>query len=200
MVDAIVPAAGLGSRFGGIKPLMRCDGETAVARVVDALRAAGVDRVLVVVGHHATEVADAAQRAGAEVVANPDYECGLASSLVAGLRAAKDARDGILVLHADMPHVREETIRAVLDAGRRGASIARPVVDGRPGFPVFFADDHREALIGELHGDTGAREYIARHQEALVSIDVDDAGSVADVDVQETGSEGSTRGKIVRTA
>ena len=48
MIAALVPAAGSSKRMGQPKLLLEFDGHTLIGRVVGALRAGGVERVVVV--------------------------------------------------------------------------------------------------------------------------------------------------------
>lgn len=185
MIDAIVLAAGLGTRMGRVKPLVSIVGETALAIVIKRLRAAGIDRPIVVLGHRAETIRASVDLSACELVTNPDPERGLASSLLLGIRAVSPDAMGVVVLHADMPAVSAETTRAVLDAADAGAQIAAPTYRGRRGFPVYLS----RACFGELEetlaGDSGARDYIERHRGSAILIEVEDAGCVLDFDTLE---------------
>lgn len=185
MIDAIVLAAGLGTRMGCVKPMVRIAGEAALAIVIRRLRASGIDRPIIVLGRQAEAVRTAVDLSGCKLVRNSNPERGLASSLLLGIQAvAPDAR-GVVVLHADMPAVSVETIRLVLDAAAAEAQIAAPQYHGRRGFPVYLS----RACFGELEetltGDSGARDYIERHRGSVRLIDVEDAGCVLDFDTPE---------------
>jgi molybdenum cofactor cytidylyltransferase len=105
----------------------------------------------------------------------------MGASLAAGI-AATDGADGYVVALADMPWVAPATIRAVVEALRGGASIAAPRCRGKRGHPVGFGAAHRDELAA-LAGDVGARAIVDAHGDALRLVDVDDAGTLADVDV-----------------
>src|SRR5437879_4363300 len=59
-VHAVIPAAGQSTRMGRPKLALPLGGRSVLERVVDALRGAGVD-VLVVLGPHVADLAAAAQ-------------------------------------------------------------------------------------------------------------------------------------------
>jgi molybdenum cofactor cytidylyltransferase len=185
MIDAIVLAAGQGARMGQVKPLVRIAGEAALAIVIRRLRAAGIDRPIVVLGRQVETVRATVDLSECRLVRNPDPERGLASSLLLGIRAvASDAR-GAVVLHADMPAVSVETIRLVLDAATPDAQIAAPRYRGRRGFPVYLSRACFRELEETLAGDSGARDYIERHRGRTRLIEVGDAGCVLDFDTPE---------------
>ncbi len=117
---------------------------------------------------------------GAEVVENPDWEEGIASSLRAVLIALEPRNevDAVCVGLADQPLVGAGAYRrvAVTDG-----ELVVPTYDGEPGNPVKLARSlWSEAL--ELRGDVGAR---ALARDRAVRIDCTGTGSAADVDTLE---------------
>ncbi len=159
---AVVLAAGEGRRFGGTKQLARLGGRPLVAHVVAAARDGGADEVVLVVGHEARRVAQAAsEEHPIHVVTTPQVAAGQAASLLAGIAAATDLDAGVVVvLLADQPEVGADTVRAVTAAVRAGAPVARVRYDDGSGHPVAFA---RRVLprLADLRGDRGARELLA---------------------------------------
>src|SRR3954447_25983620 len=84
VVAAVVLAAGGGRRYGMPKALVEYDGSLLVERAVMTARAV-CDPVLVVLGAQAVDVWRRADLDGATVLANKDWESGMASSLRVGL-------------------------------------------------------------------------------------------------------------------
>ena len=83
-VAAVVLAAGGGRRYGMPKALVEYEGSLLVERAVRTARAV-CDPVLVVLGAQAVDVWRQADLDGATVLANEDWETGMASSLRTGL-------------------------------------------------------------------------------------------------------------------
>src|SRR3954447_18005896 len=86
-VEAVILAAGEGSRLGrSSKPLTEVAGLTLLERTVASVRAAGITRVVIVVGHAKEAVAEFVSRRGLEVelVTNDRFSIGNGSSAVAG--------------------------------------------------------------------------------------------------------------------
>lgn len=102
---------------------------------------------------------------------------GMGYSIAAGVRSAVDA-PGWLILPADMPLVRGETLRRV-GAALRHHPVAYPQLQGRRGHPVGFSAELCSELI-QLEGDEGARRIVARYPSEAV--EVDDAGIFQDFD------------------
>ncbi len=85
---AIVLAAGKSSRFGATKPLAQLQGRPLIRHAIDTARAAGIGRIVVVLGHDADNVAAAVgDDADLRIAMNPEYAVGQASSVRVGLEA-----------------------------------------------------------------------------------------------------------------
>jgi CTP:molybdopterin cytidylyltransferase MocA len=178
----IVLAAGRGSRFGGEapKPLARLGKRSLLGHAVAAASASGLRPVLVVVGYRGEEVAAAAGTL-AEIVQNPDWEEGMATSLRAGLAAVlpDPTISAVAVALADQPRVGAEAYRRLVAAHRQGAELAVATYDGARGHPVLIGRSlWAEAM--KLAGDEGARSLLADHP--VESVACDDTGAAVDVD------------------
>jgi len=185
MIEAIVLAAGLSSRMGEPKPLVPIDGQPSLSHVLSALKQAGVETPIVVLGAAAEEIRAAVDLSDCRVRVNPAPEEGLSSSLRLGLEAVEADAAGALIAMSDMPALRPETIRSVIALADNGAQIAAPVFEGRRGFPVFLARALFSELAATLAGDVGARAFLKRHPQLLMTVEVDDPGSVQDFDRAE---------------
>jgi nicotine blue oxidoreductase len=162
---AIVLAAGAGVRMGGrVKQLLPLDGRPLVQHPIDAAVAAGLEDVVVVLGHAAEEIAAAlVLPPGGAVVVNPQYAAGQSTSLHAGVDAVPSSARAALVLLGDQPEVGAEAIRAVVEAhARSGAPVVRAAYGGRPSHPVLLGHAVWPGVQG-LRGDQGARALIAAH-------------------------------------
>ncbi len=179
-VVAVVLAAGAAERFGATKQLVEVGGRPLVAHAVATAHAGGADHVVVVVGHDADVVGRAAGRGGpVEVVVNPAYRDGQATSLAAGIDAAqRRSGDVAVILLADQPGIDADAVRAVIAAVDAGATAARLRYQDGPGHPVAFARAVWPRL-SEIRGDQGARDLFAE----LHTVEVAWSGPVpADVD------------------
>jgi molybdenum cofactor cytidylyltransferase len=182
-VDAIILAAGSGSRFGGGKLMAPFRGGVLLDGALDAAFAAPVEGVIVVVGADPA-VAAHAQARGARIVEAQDHALGLSASLKAGIVALPAEVAGALVLLGDMPRVPHAILAPLVEAVAAGALAAAPVFEGRLGNPAALS----VALFPKvmtLEGDRGARVLIEGLGEALVRIPAPDAGILFDVDRPE---------------
>src|SRR5262245_13088152 len=98
-VSGVVLAAGSSRRMGRNKLLLELSGQPLVRRVVGRAAEAGLDPILVVVGHEADRVGAALGDVPHQAVVNPDHERGANSSLRLGLsRVPPGARAAVVVL------------------------------------------------------------------------------------------------------
>jgi molybdenum cofactor cytidylyltransferase len=181
----IVLAAGTGSRFTAPGHKLTQDlGSSSV--LASTLRHAIATHLPVVVV--TTELlADAARRhvASRDVVVLPavgtpgPQPLGMGYSISAGVAARPDAT-GWLVLPADMPMVRTDTVLAVA-AALDQHPVAYAQHNGRRGHPVGFGAELYSELV-TLSGDEGARRLVARYPAH--GVDVDDPGALIDVDTE----------------
>jgi molybdenum cofactor cytidylyltransferase len=185
---AIVLAAGDSTRMGSAKALLPDgNGRPFVARLVRTFMTAGIDQVVVVTGaaHDAIVAALIGDdlRMMPRVVRNNDPSRGQLSSLWAALDAVQHLPvEAVLMTPVDVPLVKAQTVRAVIDAWRgRHPPIARPVVGERHGHPVLFDrnvfEELRRAPLTE-----GAKAVVHGHEHQLLNIEVDDEGCLTDVD------------------
>jgi molybdenum cofactor cytidylyltransferase len=186
-VAAVLLAAGLGRRMGGVNKLLaEVGGVPLVARAADALLATRAGPLYVVVGHQAEEVRRALGARPVRFVTNPRYEEGLGASLregIAAVAAGSPEAKGALVALGDMPFVEPAHIERVLasfdPAGPH--SICVPVHERKRGHPVLWSARHFPELT-RLEGDVGARALLEAHADAVLAVPVDDAAIHLDVD------------------
>jgi molybdenum cofactor cytidylyltransferase len=189
MIPAIVLAAGRSSRMGRAKATLPLDGgDSFLTRIVRTFLEAGVDDVIVVVGHDADAIVShfAASGLPARFVVNPEYDRGQLSSLVAGLGMVD--RPGVaaaLVTLVDVPLVSAATVRAVIDRYRRTqAPVVRPTSGTRHGHPLLIDRSLFDALRA---GDpaAGAKPLVRAHASPAGDVEIADEGAFTDVDTEE---------------
>ena len=186
IVAAVVLAAGGGRRYGMPKALVEYDGSLLVERAVRTARAV-CDPVLVILGARAVDVWQQADLAGSAVLANKDWESGMASSLrvgLEGLRGWPDQVDAALITLVDMPGMTPEALERMRSGGSPGA-LAVATYDGVRGHPVLLGRDHWDGVIATATGDEGARRYLAEHE--VTEVDCTGLADPTDLDVPPPG-------------
>jgi molybdenum cofactor cytidylyltransferase len=186
MIPAVVLAAGLSTRMGRSKALLPIDDvDTFLTRIVRTFLAAGIDDVVVVVGHEAEQVAAAFATTGlpARFVVNTAYQSGQLSSVLAGLSVVD--RPGVsaaLLTLVDVPLVATATVRAVVDRYRQThAAIVRPTSGDRHGHPVLVDRALFDALRRADPG-LGIKPVVRSHASTAGDVPIEDPGAFLDVD------------------
>jgi molybdenum cofactor cytidylyltransferase len=152
---------------------------------VDAASGAGLNEVIVVLGHQADEVAAALRLPeAARIVVNPDYGEGQSTSLRAGLRALDPGVHAAVVFLGDQPGIAPNAVRAVVDAYEEsGGPVVQAAYGRRAGHPVLL-DRRVWPELEALEGDVGARDILSLHPEWVTTVEV--GGDVPeDVDTWE---------------
>lgn len=182
-VAAVVLAAGRSARMGQNKLVVDVLGTPMIGRVVDALLASSVERVVVVTGHEQERVQAALAGRDVSFVHNPEHAAGMSTSLRAGMRALGPGVDAALVCLGDMPWIAPAHIDALIDAFQpvEGREICVPMYQGKRGNPVLFGARLFEEMT-QLAGDVGARALIDAHAEVVFQVPVDHSGVLVDVD------------------
>lgn len=169
-VGAVLLAAGSGSRMGNRpKSLLELGGVPLIRRQLIALSGAGVDELVVVLGHYADLIEPAVQDFPVTLVRNPDPDAGQVSSLRLGLQALSPKIDAVLVALADQPLINSQDINDLIGAYKKrpeGAQVVQPTVDGQPGNPVMFSGEVRDQILaGEAR--IGCKQWQSAHPEAV---------------------------------
>ena len=176
----LIPAAGSGSRFlgAGHKLAARIGGDSVLALTLRQASATGLPVILVISSRLRDEIGDdlpACEQVVVDTGAHPGW--GMGDSIAAGVAASSGAI-GWLVLPADMPFIRPDSLLRVA-AGLAGHAVAYARHAGQRGHPVAFRASLKAELLA-LSGDAGARAVVARADS--VAVDVDDDGVLLDID------------------
>jgi len=186
MIPAIVLAAGFSTRMGRSKAMLPLDGgDTFLTRIVRTFLSAGIDDVVIVLGHEAEQVAAMFGKSGlpARIVLNAEYASGQLSSVIAGLSVID--RPGVaatLLTLVDVPVVAAATVRAVVDRYRENrALVVRPASGDRHGHPVVIDRALFDALR-RADPAQGIKAIVRAHASAAGDVHVEDPGAFLDVD------------------
>ena len=183
MIAAVVLAAGESSRIGRDKALLPFRQSSFLEQIVSTLKKVPVEKIVVVLGHHADEIRSSIDLPKAEVVVNSQFREGQTSSLLAGLEALdSDKIEGILLCLVDNPLISAEVVRRLGEEFRfRRPLLVIPTYQGERGHPVIFSralfDEFRSLAPGE-----GANLVARRHREETWFVEVNDQSILNDVD------------------
>jgi molybdenum cofactor cytidylyltransferase len=181
-VAGVILAAGSSSRLGRNKLLVPIGGTTLLRRAATAAIEAGLDPVLVVLGHELERTLAELGGLDCRAVPNPDHAQGINTSLRAGIRAVPPEAPAAVVLLADMPLVTARMIRAVVGAFRAGsAPLVLSTYGGVLAPPTLYA----RALFPELGAPSGegcGKRVMTRHRAEAAEL-AWPADALADIDL-----------------
>ena len=167
---AVLLAAGAGSRMGHRpKCLLERDGQALIRRTAQCLLDAGIQDLVVVLGHYAQEIAPALAGLAVTVVINPHPEQGIISSQRLGLQNVSASCGAVVMCLADQPLIETQDITDLLQAFADRPSntdLVFPQVQGQPGNPVALSAEVRDAVL-QANDDFGCQTW-RQHNRALV--------------------------------
>jgi len=175
--------------MGSPKQLVAHEGEPMVRRAAIAAADADADPVIVVLGASADLVAPSLFGLTPPIttVVNMNWEQGLASSLVTGLRVLEDATpyDAVLVTLADQPFVDAEALKRLVAAFDDKHRIVASTYNDIIGVPAVFAREYVADLM-QLQGDSGAGQWLRRRSAEVTTIPLDAGGIDIDTPADAT--------------
>ena len=163
-IAGLVLAAGSGHRFGEPKAPFVWENERLVDRSVRILRESGVATIFVVLGAWIGEVPRAT------VLDNPDFATGMASSLRVGLEhlATNEPEvDRVVITLVD--HI-GLSVAGLTELLAHEGRLIQSIYGNDVGHPVVIGREHWAALIAELVGDVGAKNYLRNNNALQVAL------------------------------
>lgn len=180
-VSAIVLAAGASTRLGRPKQLLPVATHTMIEHVIEAVKAASFDEVIVVLGSSAAQISEHVP-ADCRMVLNPKWQTGVASSIRAGLAAVRPRSAAALFVQADQPHLNCAALDRILYAYYGSSkTIVVPTYQGQRGSPVLF-DRSLFPELEALSGDVGGRAVVARFPDRVLQVEMPSAQTFLDID------------------
>jgi molybdenum cofactor cytidylyltransferase len=181
-IAAVVLAGGFSQRMGRFKPLLPLGDSRTIERVVRMFKDAGIEEILVVVGHRGAEIRRAVAPLNVVCVENPDYAEGMFTSVLAGIRALPEHCRAFFIHPVDIPMVRWQTVKRLAAAAEDSSAIVLyPTFDGRRGHPTLI-----RAFLGPQilawSGTGGLRSFLQGHDTESRELPAADEAVLLDLD------------------
>ena len=166
-IASLILAAGGSTRLGGSpKQLLRQEDTTLVRHITEAALALQAGPVIVVLGANQDQIGLELDGLSVHVVANDDWQSGMASSLQVGLQTLWDEPvEAFLVLLTDQPFVNADLLQQLIQTRQQtnqGIVACRYGEPGNLGVPALFSIQYKDEFM-RLTGDVGARKLIRQH-------------------------------------
>ena len=185
MIAAVVLAAGLSSRMGQPKQIMRWGSRAMVRQVCETLIAGEVGEIVAVTGYAREKVEAALIGCAARSVFNPDYEDGdMMRSFQIGLKSLSNSEAALFVL-GDQPQMQAAVVKKVI-AGweKEKAKIVAPSFQRRRGHPILFAREIWSHVFNTSRG-TSPRDFLRARADWIHYVDVETDSILRDVDTMD---------------
>jgi len=153
--------------MGAFKPLLPFGESTVIESCIINLRSAGIEEIIIVIGHRADDVRKQLKHYDLAFAINPDPDSEMSASIACGVELANPQAEAILIALVDQPAVSDEIIRQLIDGWRRTrARIIQPEHNGRGGHPVLIDLVYRNELL-TLDPERGLRALFDAHRKEL---------------------------------
>jgi len=173
-------AAGKSTRFGSNKLLHKVIDGTPMLLTSAKNLVSILPRSIVIISKDLDSYQTQLEDLGLQVVINKHADNGMGSSIACGVRASQDAM-GWLIALADMPYIKTNTIKLIVDKLCTGAKIVAPRIGPQRGHPVGFDKQFRNALLA-LNHDVGASYILEENKSQIDLVATDDVGVLKDID------------------
>ena len=177
MISSIILAAGASTRMGTPKALLDWGGEPLICYEIRQLQEAGVDEVIVVLGHRSDEIRRKLAKVQCRVMNNPHFHAGRSRSLHIGAKAVNRDASAIVIQNVDQP--RPATfLRDLIQAHREGTVATRPAFAGHHGHPIVVSGSLRTELMAATDETEGIRGVLRAHTGEITDVPADDMGEI----------------------
>lgn len=188
-LGVVILAAGASSRMGRPKLLLPWGGSTIIGNLISQWRELGATQIAVVLRPNDPALAaelDHLDFRGEDRIPNPQPERGMFSSVLcaANWPGWRPEISGWVIALGDQPHLRTETLRALLEGFRQNPdAICQPAFGGRTAHPVILPrpvfDDLKRSRAENL------KVFLKLNTARSVPFEIRDPGLVLDLDTPE---------------
>ena len=175
MVTGMILAGGCSTRAKTNKLLLQVDEKPLILHTIDSMKPF-VDHLIVVTGKYDQELRPYLK--DVEVIYNKDYELGMFSSVLAGI---KNVDSDVIILPGDMMNISPNTFKSLLN---NKGTITIPTYKGQNGHPLFLNKKMCELLKKE-DINSNVKLFVNKNSESINYVEVDDPFIKFDVDTMK---------------
>jgi molybdenum cofactor cytidylyltransferase len=173
-ISAILTAAGESTRMGTPKPLLDWKGVPLIEYQISTLIEAGLNEIVVVLGHERESVEPLVHGEGVHSVYNPDYRLGRSTSVRLGAENVALSSKAILLLGVDQPRSPDLVSKIINFHMNKGLLITSPEYNRRGGHPIIFSSELKDELMTVTEKYQGVRKIFISHNEQISKFICDD--------------------------
>ena len=181
----IILAAGASTRMKKQKMLLPFNGKTIIETVIEKVEFFLQKNMIVVVGADKEKIKKQIKNIRAKIVVNDNYNEGMLSSVVCGLKALPESADAVLVFLGDQPHIPSEIIeKVIMDWKNTSKGILIPSTNGRRGHPLLIGAKYFTE-IEKLDPQKGLRKLSEKFKKDVLEVKCNFPGILRDIDTPE---------------
>ena len=180
-IAAILLAAGRSRRMGAFKPLLPFGPTTVIRSCIQNLQAAGIESIVVVLGHRADDVRESVKDLNLRFALNPEPESEMSDSIRCGVLELPTETKATLIALTDHPAAPPDAIRAVVQEWRLGHKLVIPEFEGRGGHPVLVDLRFRDELVN-LDTIRGLKSLFDSHKDQVRRLPLNSGYIARDMD------------------
>ena len=168
------------------KLLLLYEGKSLISIACDTLINSKIKPILVITGFEHKKITNSLPKAIDSVIYNDNWSEGISTSINLGISSLPDMIDGNMIVLADMPLIKVETINKLREAFVRhnGEKIIYADYLGRQANPVIFPKKYFDD-IQSLKGDIGCKKIINQNKINSLGIAIDSSEVIFDCDTEE---------------
>lgn len=175
-ISAIIPASGLGTRFGMPKIRAKIDGKYFAEIILEKLNKVGIKRVKIVANKYDFDFA--VNTFGmVNCLYNDNINLGMIYSVELGVKSLNDSA-GFIIFPVDHPLVSTEAIARLIEIFEKNKTkIVKPVYKGLSGHPIIIPN----FVVQDISLEMNLNENIAACETRILRVDVDDSAILKNV-------------------
>ena len=189
-VGLIILAAGKASRMGKPKQLLTYKGSSLISHAVNIGLNSICKPVVVVLGAYSEQIKPQIDKLPVQIVENPHWETGMASSIRAGIDSINQSDsnlDAVIIALADQPLINATVFdRLIQNYQEMGNIIIASAYDEIVGVPALFNCALFPELM-QLEGDKGAKALMGKYRDKILAIEI--AEAAIDIDTPDDYEE-----------
>jgi molybdenum cofactor cytidylyltransferase len=171
MTGIIILAAGSSSRLGTPKQNLIYKDQTLLQRAIETARVSECNPIIVILGANATVIRPTIQNSAINIIQNPDWQEGMASSIRLGimeLQRIEPTITSIIVMLCDQPFVTPLLIDQLIQT-KSEKGIVACAYNKTIGVPVLFDAKYFSELL-LLKGNDGAKKLLLKYPDDVATI------------------------------
>lgn len=179
---AVITAAGMSSRMGDFKPMLKMGSLSVVMRIIANFQQAGVFPIVIVTGYRADELEKHVSGQGVICVRNEEYQTSeMVDSAAIGLNYIINKCSRTFITPVDIPLFTVSTVKRLME---HDADIVKPVYRGKAGHPVLLNCEIIPKLLEEGK-ECGLNKAMLSFKDRTDYVEVEDEGVLKDADTPE---------------